>query len=150
MSKKKDKKIKRLRSLPIWPSVLSLIIVETIVFALAGFLCWCTISGIAVTVMTQSEQECRSVLKVVNENYGTDTPEQLQTKINSLLETSSTLDEVIFDNGQGILGLFPELEDQYKANTDELFEKNGVARFVDPEMEQHLYFVNLEIVSAYC
>ena len=140
MSKKKDKKIKRLRSLPIWPSVLSLIIVETIVFALAVFLCWCTISGIAVTVMTQSEQECRSVLKVVNENYGTDTQEQLQTKINSLLETSSTLDEVIFDNGQGILGLFPDLEDQYKANTDELFEKNGVARFVDPEMEQHLYF----------
>ncbi len=140
MSKKKDKKIKRLRSLPIWPSVLSLIIVETIVFALAVFLCWCTISGIAVTVMTQSEQECRSVLKVVNENYGTDTPEQLQSKINSLLETSSTLDEVIFDNGQGILGLFPELEDQYKANTDELFEKNGVARFVDPEMEKHLYF----------
>ena len=97
MSKKKDKKIKRLRRLPIWPTIVSLIIVETIVFAITLFLCWCTISGIAVSVITQSEKECRSILKTVDEYYLTDSKSELMERINYLIESSSSLNEVVLD-----------------------------------------------------
>ena len=140
MSKKKDKRIKRLRRLPIWPTVLSMVLVEIIVFSLAVFLCWCTVSGIAITVITQSEKECRSILRTVNEYYNTDTPEQLQSKIKSLIQTSSTLDDVILDEGQGILGLFPSLESELEPDFEEKFEDNGMIRFVNPEVKRFLNF----------
>ena len=140
MSKKKDRKIKRLRSLPIWPTVVSLIIVEVVAFALTLFLCWCTLSAIATTVITQSEKECRSVLKTVNEYYKTDTKEELNIRIDSILETSSTLQEVILDEGKGILGLFPALEEAFDEERQELYEKNKVIRFVDPEINRVLTF----------
>ena len=140
MSKKKDKKIKRLRRLPIWPTVVSLIILEIIVFVLAFLLCWSTITGIAATVITQSEKECRSVLKTVNECYKTDTSEELTIRINSIIETSNTLNDVILNEGQDILKLFPALEEYYDEEEKQNFEKNRVIRFTDPDAEQLFYF----------
>ena len=133
MSKKKDRKIKRLRRLPIWPTVVSLIIIEIIVFVLSFFLCWCTLTGIAATVITQSEKECRSVLKTVNEYYKTDTSEDLTTRINSIIESSNTLTDVVLDEGQGILTLFPGLEDDFDEESKQQFEEKGVIRFTDPD-----------------
>ncbi len=138
MSKKKDKKIKRLRRLPIWPTIVSLIIVETIVFAITLFLCWCTISGIAVSVITQSEKECRSILKTVDEYYLTDSKSELKERINYLIESSSSLNEVVLDEGKGILTLYPDLEEQYDREARELFEKNKMIRFMDPETDNTL------------
>ena len=138
MSKKKDKKIKRLRRLPIWPTIVSLIIVETIVFAITLFLCWCTISGIAVSVITQSEKECRSILKTVDEYYLTDSKSELKERINYLIESSSSLNEVVLDEGKGILTLYPDLEEQYDREAQELFEKNKMIRFMDPETDNTL------------
>ena len=140
MSKKKDRKIKRLQRLPIWPTVLSLIIVEVIVFTLAVFLSWCALSGIAITVMTQSEKECRSVLKTVNEYYATDTKDQLSARIDSILDTSSTLNDVILEEGKGILDIYPSLKNEYDDDPEELFEKNRFIRFIDPEIDRFLYF----------
>ena len=140
MSKKKDKKIKRLRSLPIWPSVLSLILVESIVFVIALFLCWCTLAGMAITVMTNSEKECRSVVETVNEYYKTDTKDELTEKINSVIENSNTLKEVILDEGEGLLALYPELEEEYDEREQESFERNGIIRFTDPDSESILRF----------
>ena len=138
MSKKKDKKIKRLRRLPIWPTIVSLIIVETIVFAITLFLCWCTISGIAVSVITQSEKECRSILKTVDEYYLTDSKSELMERINYLIESSSSLNEVVLDEGKGILTLYPDLEEQYDREAQKLFEKNKMIRFMDPETDNTL------------
>ena len=133
MSKKKDKKIKRLRRLPIWPTIVSLII-----FAITLFLCWCTISGIAVSVITQSEKECRSILKTVDEYYLTDSKSELKERINYLIESSSSLNEVVLDEGKGILTLYPDLEEQYDREAQELFEKNKMIRFMDPETDNTL------------
>ncbi len=140
MSKKKDKKIKRLRSLPIWPSVLSLILVESIVFVIALFLCWCTLAGMAITVMTNSEKECRSVVETVNEYYKTDTKDELTERINAVIENSNTLKEVILDEGEGLLALYPELEEEYDEREQESFERNGIIRFTDPDSERLFLF----------
>ena len=140
MSKKKDRKIKRLRSIPIWPTVLSLIIVEIVVFSLTLFLCWCTLSAITMTVITQSEKECRSVLKTVNEYYKTDTKDQLNERINSILESSSTLESVVLVEGNGVLSLYPSLEEDFDERKQELYEKNKVIRFIDPERGRAISF----------
>ncbi len=144
MSKKKDKKIKRLRRIPIWPTVLSLVIVEAVVFVIALFLCWCTIAGIAVTVITQSEKECRSVLKTVNEYYKTDSNEALTARIDSIVDTSSTIDKVILDEGKGILALFPSLEEEYGEREKEMFERNKVIRFINPDMGDRLLYFGVQ------
>ena len=140
MSKKKDKKIKKLQRLPIWPRVLSLVIFEIIVSVLTAFLCWCTISAIGVTVLLQSEQECRSIVKTVNEYYTTDTEEELTYRINSIIDTSKSLTSVVFDKGQGILNLYPELEEDYDEEAQKGFKDNGVIRFTDPDMDKVLFF----------
>ena len=140
MSKKKDKKIKKLRRLPVWPRVLSLVIFEIIVSALTVFLCWCTITAIGVTVLLQSEQECRSIVKTVNEYYKTDTEEELSSRIDSIVDTSKSLTSVILDKGQGILELFPDLEEDYDEEAQQSFKENGLIRFTDPESDKILFF----------
>ena len=143
MSKKKEKRIKRLRRLPIWPTVVSLIIVETVVFVITLGLCWCTISGVVNTVITQSERECRSVLKTVNEYYKTDSKEDLTERIDSIVDSSSTLRDVILDEGQGIIALFPELKDEYGPLEEDFFEEKGIIRFIDPDMEDRLFYLGV-------
>ena len=143
MSKKKEKRIKRLRRLPIWPTVLSLIIVETVVFVITLGLCWCTISGVVNTVITQSERECRSVLKTVNEYYKTDSKEDLTERIDSIVDSSSTLRDVILDEGQGLIALFPELKDEYGPWEEDFFEEKGIIRFIDPDMEDRLFYLGV-------
>ena len=136
MSKKKDKKIKRLRRLPVWPTIVSLILVESVVFVITLFLCWCTLSGIAVSVITQSEKECRSVVKTVNEYYLTDSKAELNERINYIIESSSTLNEVTLDEGKGILTLYPDLETAFDMPAQDLFERNKMIRFIDPDSER--------------
>ena len=140
MSKKKDRRIRRLQCLPIWPRVLSLVIFEIIVFALAVFLCWCTITAIGVTVILQSEQECRSVVKTVNEYYKTDTADVLTSRIDSIVDTSNSLNSVTLDEGQGILTLFPGLEEDFDEEAQKDFRKNGIIRFTDPDYDRVMFF----------
>lgn len=140
MSKKKDKRIKRLQRLPIWPSILSLIIVEIIIFVISLFLCWCTVAGILNTIITQSEKACRSVVKTVNEYYETDSRQQLEARIAAITGSSSLIDEVIFSDGKGITEVFPELKHDFGVHEQISFEKNRMIRFIDPEMNGRMLY----------
>ena len=77
MSKKKDRKIKRMQRLAIWPAIVEMLITELIIFVLTIFICALAIFGIINTLVLNNSKECHTVVEFVNDNWEKMTREQM-------------------------------------------------------------------------
>ena len=136
MSKKKDRRLKRLQRHPIWPAVVEIIITETIIFTLTTAICILALFGIINTVFMQNLKECRTIVQTVNENWYKESRQQLQSRMTKYTETYSDITEIIIDDGIGAKKFFPEIEDFFNDETEEVLNTVGMVHFLDPKYDR--------------
>ena len=133
MSKKKDRRIKRLQWFPIWPTVLQMIFTEFAIFVFTSFICMLAALGIINTLIINNAQECRTVVKAVEENWKKDTPEQLEERLSYYTETYRDINKIYLDDHNNVVNLLPQLKQNLDEETLELFDTVGVIHFIDKD-----------------
>jgi EAL domain-containing protein (putative c-di-GMP-specific phosphodiesterase class I)/GGDEF domain-containing protein len=167
MSKKKERKIKRLRKRAIWPAVVEMIITETIIFVLTSLICLLALFGIINTVVMQNMKESSTLVQTVNESWNTESPLDLQNRLSEYTSSFSDITEIILDdrsardgnrsardtnsapfNGSSdtITTHFPALEPFYNEEAQLLLDETGMIHFIDPDYSKpfETLFDNIE------
>ena len=148
MSKKKDRRIKRLQRLPVWPAVVEMIITELVIFSLSLFICALSLFGILNTLILNIANECQTVVQAVEENWYKESREDLQKRLSSFEESYSDINKIYIDDSNNIKGLFPQLKDYYDSEAERLLESVGMVHFFDKEYNEenlNLFFSNGKI-----
>ena len=100
MSKKKDRKIKRLQRLPIWSAIVGIIITDFVLFVLTVFICSLSIFGIINTLILNNAKECNAIIQSVNENWNKESESQLETRLSTFSELYGDIQEVKLIQGE--------------------------------------------------
>ena len=113
MSKKKDRKIKRLQKLPIWPAVLEMIIVELVIFSLTIFICAISMFGIVNTLVLNMVKECRGAIEIVDNNWTSQNQSQIENQLKLYAETHADINDIFILADDEILTVVPEHKKKY-------------------------------------
>ena len=131
MSKKKERRIKRLQKLPIWPAVLEMIITELVIFVLTIFICVLSIFGIINTLVLNMAKDCNTVIESVNENWNKESREQIKSRLSAFEDSFSNINEIIIDDKNNFISYFPSLEFDFDEEAKRQFEAIGMIHFID-------------------
>ena len=131
MSKKKERRIKRLQKLPIWPAVLEMIITELVIFVLTIFICVLSIFGIINTLVLNMAKDCNTVIESVNENWNKESRDQIKSRLSAFEDSFSNINEIIIDDKNNFLTYFPSLEFDFDEEAKRQFEAIGMIHFID-------------------
>lgn len=135
MSKKKDRKIKRLQRLPIWSAIVGMIITESVLFVLTVFICSLSIFGIVNTLILNNAKECNAIVQSVNENWNNESESQLETRLATFSELYGDIHEVNLVQGE-IKTAFSGAASLINSEMQKLFETEGMLHFIDPDYER--------------
>ena len=102
MSKKKDRRIKRLQRLPVWPAVVEMIITELVILSFALFICALSLFGILNTLILNIANECQTVVQSVEENWQKESREELQNRLAAFEESYSEINKIYIDDSNNI------------------------------------------------
>lgn len=148
MSKKKERKIKRLRRRAIWPAVVEMIITETIIVVLTSLICLLALFGIINTVVMQNMKESHTLVQTVNDFWNTESPLDLQNRLSEYTSTFNDITEIILDDrgSNSITSHFPALEPFYNEEAQLLLDETGMIHFIDPDYSKpfETLFDNIE------
>lgn len=133
MSKKKERRIKRLQRLPIWTVVVQMILTELIIFSFTVFICVISVFGIINSLILNNAKDCKTVLEYVNENWEKESREELNQQLNTFETVSNGIDSIYIDDKNDIISLFPELRKLFDVESQRLFNDIGMIHFLDPE-----------------
>ncbi len=131
MSKKKERRIKRLQKLPIWPAVLEMIITELVIFILTIFICVLSIFGIINTLVLNMSKDCNTVIESVNKNWSRESREQIESRISAFADSFSDINEIVIDDKNNFVSYFPSLEFYFDEEAKRQFESIGMIHFID-------------------
>ena len=156
MSKKKEKRIKRLQKMPIWPAVLEMIITELVIFSLTIFICAFSLFGMINTVVLNMMKTCRSAVELVNENWSGQNLEAVNTILSDFAANHTEINEAFILKREDFSSVIPqhkmhieydeddEDEDHdnpFEGDVEEIFEKTGMIHFIDSDYDRT--FLNL-------
>lgn len=148
MSKKKERKIKRLRRRAIWPAVVEMIITETIIVVLTSLICLLALFGIINTVVMQNMKESHTLVQTVNDFWNTESPLDLQNRLSEYTSTFNDITEIILDDrgSNSITSHFPALEPFYNEESRRILDETGMIHFIDPDYSKpfETLFDNIE------
>ena len=133
MSKKKDRRIKRLQWFPIWPTVLQVIFTEFVILSFTAFICALAGLGIINTLIINNAKECRSIVQSVEENWNKETPEQMKTRLSYYTEVYPDINEIYVDNNKNVIRHLPQLKQKLDDEALQLFDTVGVIHFMDKD-----------------
>ena len=133
MSKKKDRRIKRLQRLSIWPAVVEMFLTELVIFSLTVFICAIALFGIINSLVLNTAKECRTIVQSVNDNWGKESFFQLKKRIAAFEDYYSDIDSIYIDEKNDFTSIFPKLKTAYDDETKNLFETVGMVHFYDKE-----------------
>ena len=138
MSKKKERRIKRLQRLPIWPAVLEMILTELVIFILTIFICAISVFGILNTLILNMAKDCNTVIQSVNENWSKESREQIESRLSAFTESFSDINEIFIEDKNNILSLFPYLDAEFDEEAKRQFDAIGMIHFIDTEYKTPL------------
>ena len=110
MSKKKERRIKRLQRLPIWTVVLQMVLTELIIFSLTVFICIVSVLGIVNTLILNNAKDCQTVLEYVNENWEKESREQLDQQLATYTSAYDGIEGIYIDDKNDVISIFPKLQ----------------------------------------
>ena len=108
MSKKKEKRIKRLQKMPIWPAVLEMIITELVIFSLTIFICAFSLFGMINTVVLNMMKTCRSAVELVNENWSGQNLEAVNTILSDFAANHIEINEAFILKREDFSSVIPQ------------------------------------------
>lgn len=133
MSKKKERKIKRLQRLPIWTVILQMVLTELIIFSLTIFICAVSVFGIINTLILNNAKDCQTVIQYVNENWKKESREQLNQQLNTYASAFSGIEGIYIDDKNDVISIFPKLRKIFDDESQRLYDEIGMIHFLDPE-----------------
>ena len=133
MSKKKDRKIKRLQRLAIWPAIVEMFIIETVILAMAIFICSLAIFGIINTLILNNSKECRAVVQYVNKDWDSVSREQLKERLKNFEKTYEDINGIYIDEQNDVRAVFPKLKNSFDEEAQRILSTVGMVHFVDPD-----------------
>ena len=141
MSKKKDKKIKRLQCLPIWPKILEMILTELIIFALSVFISLLAAYGVINSIVIQNVKECRLIVQSVNKNWNNESREQIKSRLSAFAASYDDISEIFIDDGKEEDFYLTRHSGHFEAEELDFFNTKGALHFFDPDSKGS--YVNL-------
>ena len=136
MSKKKDRKIKRLQRLAIWPAVLEMIITELVIFSLTVFICAISMFGIANTLVLNMVKECRGAIELVEENWNKQTSSEIEKQLNTYAGNHADINEIILLSDDELLSVVPKHKTHLSNEIKKTFSRTGLVHFIDSEYDK--------------
>jgi len=133
MSRKKDKRIKKLHKVAVWPAIVELFIIEIILFVMAISICLLAVFGVFNTVVLNNEKNCRTVVEFINENWNKTSPQQLDEKLSSFETAYGDIKKIIINDKNNSSQDFINFEKDFDHQTYQALEKNGMIHFFDLE-----------------
>lgn len=105
MSKRKEIKIRRLKSRSIWPRVLTMIFVDILVIVMTFFLCYLAFAGLINSYVIKDYNDAMEVVELVDKNWNE--PSALENEIVKIEKSRSSVDEVyVIDDDFNVLNSF--------------------------------------------
>ena len=98
MSRSKERKIKNLKSKPLWPRVVAMVFTDILVLVFTIFLSYLGILALINTHVLKNQKDCEKVIDVVNENWKGSDSEVLQTQLTTLQKYLDTIDDIYILN----------------------------------------------------
>ena len=136
MSKKKDRKIKRLQKLPIWPAVLEMIIVELVIFSLTIFICAISMFGIVNTLVLNMVKECRGAIELTEDNWNSKSRSEIENQLKLYAETHADINDIFILADDEILSVVPKYKANIAKEVQLVFKESGLVHFIDSEYER--------------
>ena len=135
MSKKKDRRIKRLQRLPTWPAFVEMLVTELVIFTLSIFICTLAVVGIINTVVLNNAKECQTVVQYINENWNKVSRETLDERLTDFTESYNDISGFYIDEHNDVFTVFPALRERFDEEAKWLLDNAGAVYFLDPEAD---------------
>lgn len=139
MSKKKDRKIKRLQNMPIWPAVLEMIITELVILSLTVFICTLSVFGIINTLVLNKVKICRDVVELVNDNWGTLSQAEIEEKFSRYVESYPDINDIYIVSDSEISTVIPRHRKNFHEDERKIYEKSGMLHFIDSDHDKPFF-----------
>ena len=130
MSQKKDRRIKRLQSYPIWLAIVKMLIIEFIILSFTVFICTLSVLGIANTLIINNANECHIVVQSVEENWKTESREELEKRLSVFSDSYADIDKIFIDDKNDVIAIFPQLKKEFDVETTRLLDTVGMVHFI--------------------
>ena len=141
MSRKKERRIKRLQRLSIWPAVVEMIITEFVIFSLTVFICALSVFGIVNTLALNMVKDCRTAVDFVNEHWETQPKEVIADRLQVYAENHSNINDIQIIKNNEIQKIIPKYKLDLSDDLEKLYKKSGVLNFIDSDYDKT--FLNL-------
>lgn len=156
MSKRKEHKIKILKSKAIWPRILGMIITDIIILGCTAFISYLAVLGIVNTLIIENNRYCEKIVEVIEKNWKGTTTTELAKQITDLQDHYDSIDDVyILDSDFNVLASFGN--NSYGFNTliekpkkiNKFLSNNEIYRDVlVPSSEADIDLIDLESVDS--
>ena len=133
MSKKKDRKLKRLQRLAIWPAIVEMIIVEAFILTMTFTICALAVFGIINTLILNNSKECRTVVQYVNKNWDSASRDQIKERMREFEKSYDDINGIYIDEQNDVRAVFPKLKNSFDEEAQRVLDTVGVVHFVDPD-----------------
>lgn len=136
MSKKKDRKIKRLQKLPIWPAVVEMIVIELVIFSLTIFICALSLFGIVNTLVLGMVKNCNGAIELVNTNWENQTQEEIENQLSVYADNYADINDILILKDDEITSVIPKYKARIADDVKDIFKKSGMIHFIDSEYDR--------------
>ncbi len=133
MSKTKEKKIKRLQCMPVWPKILEMIITELIIFVLSVFISLLAGYGIINTIVLQNVKEAYTVVNSVNKNWNKESREEIKARLSAFSASYDDITDIFLDDGKENDFYLKSHSDYFDQEAIDLFNTTGTLHFLNPD-----------------
>lgn len=144
MSRKKERKIKRLQHVTVWPTILGMIITLIVIFVMTTFICAVAFSGLVNSTLINSIKECKKVVQTVNENWNKSSRANIESKLLNFEDVYDDVFRIYIDDKNDFISIFPDLKDSMTDEKWNNLKNNGMIFFIEPG-----YKLNLEVENMY-
>ena len=141
MSLKKDRRIKRLQRMPVWPAIVEMIITEIVIFSLTCFISALALFGIINTLALNMVKDCRTAVEYVNQKWGSSPQSEIEEKLLVYAENHLNINDIIIVKDEEIKSVIPKYKLRIDEDVQRLYEKTGMVHFIDSDYDEP--FLNL-------
>ena len=141
MSRKKERRMKRLQRHPVWPAVVEMIITELVIFSLTVFICTLSVFGIVNTLALNMVKDCQTAVEFVNEHWGNQTADVITERLHVYAENHPNINDIQVIKNDEIKTLIPKYKLDLSDDVERLYEKSGILNFIDSDYDKP--FLNL-------
>lgn len=140
MSKKKERRIKRLQRLPIWPAVVEMLLTELVILSLSILICTLAVIGIINTLTLNMVKDCRTAVELVNDSWQSYSHDEIQKRLNVYSENHSGINDIQVIETKDLGKVIPKYKLDLSDDIQKIFQKTGIVHFVDTDDDKP--FVN--------